>query len=148
VNNCETKRFSNSASEIRRMSSWWCDWTCANGLSADARERGEICLNEVAANILVHGTVNHRATKVEISLDVSPDRVEMTIADDGEHFDPLAYPSPTQASSLADMPIGGFGIPLIRNFADDISYRRVNACNVLTLTFARHPHPPKSAPHR
>jgi anti-sigma regulatory factor (Ser/Thr protein kinase) len=130
------------------MSSWWCDWAHAHGLSVDASERGEICLNEVAANILVHGKAERRATSVEISLGTSADGVEMIIADDGEAFDPLEYPSPERASSLADMSICGFGIPLIRNFADDISYRRVDACNVLTLTFARHPHPPRSVPRR
>ena len=118
------------------MSSWWCDWANSNGVSADARERGEVCLNEVVANIFVHGSADRPATTVDISVETSSDAVAMTIADDGRPFDPLAYQGAEQGSSLADMAIGGLGIPLIRNFADEISYRRVEACNVLTLTFA------------
>jgi anti-sigma regulatory factor (Ser/Thr protein kinase) len=145
VNSREQRRFSNDAGEIRRMSAWWCDWANSNGVPADACERGEVCLNEVVANILVHGS-QHRATKVEISLETSPNCVAMTIADDGQPFDPRAHCSSEQGSSLADVPIGGLGIPLIREFADDISYRRVGACNVLTLTFATHAHPSESVP--
>jgi len=128
------------------MSAWWCDWAHSNGVSADARERGEVCLNEVATNILVHGSAEHRATRVEISVETSPEGVAITIADDGQPFDPLAHHSSRQGYSLEDISIGGLGIPLIRDFADDISYRRVDACNVLTLTFAKHAHPPESVP--
>jgi anti-sigma regulatory factor (Ser/Thr protein kinase) len=59
--------------------------------------------------------------------------VELTVADDGPPFDPLAVAPPKQALRLEDVVSGGQGIHLIRHFTDRLAYRREDGRNVLTL---------------
>ena len=51
----------------------------------------------------------------------------------GVAFDPSTPPEPRPAS-LAEAKPGGLGLLMIRNFSDDVSYRRSEGRNHLTIT--------------
>jgi anti-sigma regulatory factor (Ser/Thr protein kinase) len=60
---------------------------------------------------------------------------QLSVADAGIAFDPSAFPAePTHPASLAEAKAGGLGVLLIRNFSDDLSYRRSEGRNHLTIT--------------
>jgi serine/threonine-protein kinase RsbW len=63
------------------------------------------------------------------------DTVELEIDDDGVAFDPRRSPEPPSSGDLATARIGGWGIPIIRRFSDEMRYRRAGGRNVLTLVF-------------
>ena len=65
-------------------------------------------------------------------------RVSLEIEDDGRPFDPLQTAAEPSAKSLEEARIGGWGIGIVRHFADELQYRRVDARNRLTVIF-RHP---------
>jgi anti-sigma regulatory factor (Ser/Thr protein kinase) len=51
----------------------------------------------------------------------------MTIEDDGPRFDPLSLPPPDVTAGLAERPVGGLGLFLVRQLMDVVSYDRVGA---------------------
>ena len=61
---------------------------------------------------------------------------ELSVADAGVAFDPSTYPPEQTArpASLAEATPGGLGLLMIRSFSDDLSYRRSEGSNHLTIT--------------
>ena len=85
-------------------------------------------------NIVMHGSQPGIASRVEVFLALADDGLTMTIEDDGPPFDPLTVPSPDLTSSLAERPVGGLGVFLVRQVMDAVSYSRVGTRNRLTMS--------------
>jgi anti-sigma regulatory factor (Ser/Thr protein kinase) len=117
----------------------FCD---AERLPADVAWRLRVALDEIVANIVAHGTHGARpgearpGTPVEPALDVWFHRdgtlVEVTVADDGPPFDPLARPDPVVTLPLDSRRPGGLGITLVKALMDEVRYERTTR-NVLTM---------------
>jgi serine/threonine-protein kinase RsbW len=94
----------------------------------------ELALEEVFMNIVMHGAQPGMASSVEVSLALADDGLTMTVEDNGPLFDPLTVPAPDLTSSLAERPVGGLGVFLVRQLMDAVSYSRVDARNRLTMS--------------
>jgi anti-sigma regulatory factor (Ser/Thr protein kinase) len=68
-----------------------------------------------------------------------PVALRLRIADDGRELDPLGAAPPPLDPPAEDRPVGGPGIRLLRNMADEIEYRRAEGRSILTLVFSRDP---------
>ena len=62
-------------------------------------------------------------------------RYRMEIADFGRVFNPLEADPPDLSRGLADRPIGGLGVFLVRSMVDSIDYRREQDRNILSFVF-------------
>ncbi len=117
-----------SADEIRRS----CEWLTAALRQGDVPDRRvehlELALHEVLANVLAHGGSAARTEPVRIRLEVrdtaTTGEAHVEVRDAGIPFDPTGAPEHVPARSLAEAPIGGLGLPLIRRCSDWMSYRR------------------------
>jgi len=67
---------------------------------------------------------------VRLSIDASHDGAKITIADDGQGFDPESVPDPTLPENLARA--HGRGLLMMRTFFDDVRFNKLG--NVVTLT--------------
>jgi len=94
----------------------------------------ELALEEVFMNIVKHGSRPGVTSRVEVSLALSAEALTMTVEDRGPPFDPLALSPPDVSASLADRPIGGLGVFLVRRVMDEVTYQRVGTCNRLTMS--------------
>jgi serine/threonine-protein kinase RsbW len=94
----------------------------------------ELALEEIFMNIVMHGSQPGLISRVEVSLAAAPDALTMTVEHDGPQFDPLNLPSPDLTAGVAERPVGGLGVFLVRRVMDTVSYHRVGACNRLTMT--------------
>jgi serine/threonine-protein kinase RsbW len=141
----EERTYTSDIGELRRMSSWWREWAVSNGLSADALDRGELCLNEAAGNVIQHGA---RPCAISIAFEADTDVVRMTVADNGEAFDPAAHPMADLAASLDEARPGGLGLRILRMCAATMVYRRIDGWNTLTLTLSRSTSADQSPPLR
>jgi len=100
----------------------------------------QLCLEEAFSNIVQYGF-----SDVEDSLDSNRDvrlvfehdqkTATITIEDHGAPFDPLRRSEPARPTSLDNAPIGGFGIHLMRQFAQAMTYERRDSLNHLTICF-------------
>jgi anti-sigma regulatory factor (Ser/Thr protein kinase) len=115
----------------------------AERLPEDVAWRLRVALDEIVANIVAHGTVEAHspearpgAPPAEPALDVWFHRegplVEVTVADDGPAFDPLARPDPVVTEPLERRQPGGLGIALVKALMDEVRYERTTR-NVLTI---------------
>ena len=56
------------------------------------------------------------------------------IVDDGAAFDPTEAPTPDGRGSLDESSIDGLGFLLVGQMMDGVEYRRLQDCNIVTLT--------------
>lgn len=85
-------------------------------------------------NIVMHGSQPGLTSRVEVSIALAGDGLTVSVEDNGPQFDPLTLPSPDLNTSLAERPVGGLGVFLVRRVMDTVSYHRIGACNRLTMT--------------
>ena len=84
---------------------------------------------EVFVNIVSYSG----ASCAEVSFENSNGRLSIEFSDDGVPFNPLSQEP--QEKEFEDLEIGGMGIGLIKQIADNVEYRYENNMNILTLEF-------------
>jgi serine/threonine-protein kinase RsbW len=92
-----------------------------------------LILEEIVVNAIDYGYPDGRAGRIEVFLDASPGDIRIRIEDDGDAFDPFSQAPPNLSANLADRPIGGLGLHLVRSYADSCAYRYVNGRNRIDL---------------
>jgi serine/threonine-protein kinase RsbW len=113
------------------------DWIAATAREMGATERqsfsARLCAEELLANMRRHGT---GARSVSLTLERNDEgRLFLAVEDDGAPFDPTQGPTPEALGALDDARPGGWGLALIRRFADDLTYRRSETGNLVLLAF-------------
>ncbi len=81
-----------------------------------------VAMSEALANIINHGYQGH-CCRIELALLRGGSDLLVRIWDNAPLFNPLSVPEPDTSLPLSQRPIGGMGVHLMRNFADEISYR-------------------------
>ena len=93
-----------------------------------------LALDEIVSNVVRHGCAAGRACHLAVDLAVQGDEVEVHVRDDADPFDPLQRLDPDPSLPLADRPIGGLGIYLVKQLMTEMRYSRDGGMNHLTLT--------------
>jgi serine/threonine-protein kinase RsbW len=104
-------------------------------LPAALVHRIDVCLTELVTNVISYGYPDGRTGAVKLQFWRQADKIVIRIDDDGIVFDPSSYELPGLLNSLADAPVGGRGIRLVRHFSDDLHHRAQTTGNQLTLVF-------------
>jgi anti-sigma regulatory factor (Ser/Thr protein kinase) len=100
--------------------------------------RVRLVIEELVANLLMHGRFDGPSAIVRISVEVAPDAFVVVIEDTSEPFDPRAAPSSLTRPSLDEDALGGLGLPLVRRIATIREYRRLpSGWNRTELAVAR-----------
>ena len=99
--------------------------------------RVNLVLEELGLNIIDYAH-DEGVHEFDICLTSEEDAIKIEVVDDGKPFDPLNdAPQPDIASDLEDRRVGGLGLHLVRTTMDDMSYRRDQGKNHLTLVARR-----------
>lgn len=126
--------------DARRASAWLESAALAQGVPLEQIVRLDHCLDEALANVITHGGPIALASPIHLQFGVRRRRgactAELSIADAGVAFDPSTFTSePTpRPASLEEAKPGGLGLLMIRNFSDDLRYRRGEGRNHLMIT--------------
>ena len=133
----ETLAIVASGNEVRRACEWLTAALQQRGVPARQVERLELALHEVLANVLAHGGSAARAEPICICIEVrgtaANGEARVKVMDAGIPFDPTGAPEHSPARTLAEAPLGGWGLPLIRRCSDWMSYRRDGGRNHLVF---------------
>lgn len=91
--------------------------TTTAGFGEDEREQIEMAVHESLINAIWHGNKNDESKHVWLRYQISDDRLEIHIRDQGEGFDLESIPDPLKEENL--LQVSGRGIFLIRSFMDE-----------------------------
>ena len=89
------------------------------GLDEDELVHFGMAVRECMVNAVVHGNRYSQDKKVHLGIERSPDRIVVTIRDEGSGFDPESLPDPLAPENL--MRQSGRGLLLTRTFVDELS---------------------------
>lgn len=90
-------------------------------------------VDEAVTNVIVHG-YGGATGPVEIEVGGDTGTLEVRIADRAAPFDPTQAPEPDLTLPLERRPLGGMGVHLMREFADELRYApRRGGGNEVTL---------------
>jgi len=106
----------------------------AHALPDAVRRSVQVALDELLRNTVAYGLAERGGGEVTVQVELGPDRVGVTVTDDGRPFDPFAVPAPNTALPVEERRIGGLGIHLVREMMDEVSYQRRAGRNVVVLT--------------
>ncbi len=97
----------------------------------------QLALEELASNVIRHGfgTEGH---EFEVVVASTPEAVTINVVDDAPPYNPLTEaPDPDVNAVLEDRQIGGLGLFLVRDVADEMQYSREDGQNRLTVVKRR-----------
>ena len=96
-----------------------------------------LVLEELAINTINHGH-DEGLHEITVTFNSTDEALTIDVVDDGKPFDPLTdAPVPDVNLPLHQRPIGGLGVYLVRKLMDELTYRREEGRNHLTLVAYR-----------
>jgi len=93
------------------------------GFGEEDLDRIGMSVRECMVNAVVHGNRYNSHKRVRLSLSLTPERLTIRIADQGDGFDPDQLPDPLSGDNL--LRHSGRGIFLMKAFMDDLRVRRL-----------------------
>jgi anti-sigma regulatory factor (Ser/Thr protein kinase) len=105
------------------------------GLEAPEMDWLDLVLEEILVNIARYA-YQPGTGDMEVGYAVAQPRMLLVeISDRGNAFNPLASDPPVLGGGLADRPIGGLGVFLVKNIVGSLAYRREQDRNTVSFTF-------------
>lgn len=90
------------------------------GFAPDDRYWMVTAVREAVTNAVIHGNKERPGTSVEVSFELHPSCIRITVADKGDGFDPETLPDPVSKEHLLDA--SGRGVFLMKQLMDEVSY--------------------------
>jgi serine/threonine-protein kinase RsbW len=124
-----------SAGSISAFSEFVRGGAVAAGVAQDEFEKLDLILEEILINVARYAYTPETGAVEVAYAPAGPRKLRVEIADSGRVFNPLEADPPDLSRGLADRPIGGLGVFLVRSMVDSIDYRREGDRNILSFTF-------------
>jgi serine phosphatase RsbU (regulator of sigma subunit)/anti-sigma regulatory factor (Ser/Thr protein kinase) len=117
------------------------DWIRALGeefaLVPEDVYRLDLCAAELLANVASYAYPDAGPHQIGLAARINDRTATLEIADEGTPFDPVVWRPPERAGSIDEVTVGGWGLRLVHQFADECRYVRRGGRNVTTLRFRR-----------
>ncbi|MBO7547115.1 MAG: ATP-binding protein [Bacteroidales bacterium] len=92
-----------------------------------------LALEEAVTNVIMYAYPAGSDGLVSIEAVIRDDALDFILSDSGVPFDPTEAREADVTLPAEDRPIGGLGIFLVRNIMDEVTYRREDGKNILTM---------------
>ena len=103
------------------------------GFASDKISKIELATEEVFVNICNHAYKGEKGdVEVTCSFD-GEERFVVEIVDSGPPFDMLSSKNPDITSDISERSVGGLGLLFIKQIMDEVTYKRENDKNILSL---------------
>jgi serine/threonine-protein kinase RsbW len=124
----------NEAAALPRLIDFVEDFARRHDLPQLERSRLLLVLEELFTNVVKYGRGADAVAKtIGVALAVKGGKLTIEFSDDGPPFDPLIAASPDLERPIADRPIGGLGLHILRSLVEHARYRRKGDRNHLVL---------------
>jgi anti-sigma regulatory factor (Ser/Thr protein kinase) len=113
-------------------------WLAEAGAGREVEDKAHLVLDEIVTHLIRYAFPDGREHPIAVTFALSSHTLVLTFEDEGIPFDPCRAPWPRKPETLADAPVGGRGLLLVRNAAKRLAYERTAAGrNRLTVTLDR-----------
>jgi serine/threonine-protein kinase RsbW len=116
--------------ELRRVCSQILCCAKQLGYSDDDIFAIHLSLEEAVVNAVKHGNRADCSKNVTIEYDVTPEKIRISVGDEGGGFDPNGVADPRAGENIYKT--GGRGVLLIKSYMDAIEYNQSG--NIITMT--------------
>jgi anti-sigma regulatory factor (Ser/Thr protein kinase) len=123
----------NQLSENARVKEHFDTFAEHYGIPDPIRLKMHVVIDELLMNIISYAYPDDDRHDICIKVELSTDRLKVSMVDDGVPFNPLGIETPDTELSLEEREIGGLGIHLIRKMMDRVSYQRRIEKNVISV---------------
>jgi serine/threonine-protein kinase RsbW len=127
----------NDLSELLNVNAGIQAFVDKNQIPAKAAYALDLTIEELVSNIIKYGYDDKAEHTIRIEVDLQGQQVILTIEDDGHAFNPVKQAAPDTAQSLAERPIGGLGLHMVREMAEQMEYRREGNRNIVVVRIRR-----------
>ena len=103
------------------------------GLDPRLGGRLALALEEVFVNVCHYAYPPGQPGEIELRIAPSAERFVLDVLDDGQPFDPANLPEPDLAATLEQRTVGGLGWFLVRQMVTELSCRREQGRNLVSL---------------
>ncbi len=121
INNVLSLTLSSDLEELNKLEAFVRNITDAVSCDADKAHQIMLVLTEAVTNAILHGNEQKPEKSVEVTAVLSPERVVLSVRDQGTGFDPESIPNPLKDENL--LKSSGRGVWLMREFADEVRFR-------------------------
>jgi serine/threonine-protein kinase RsbW len=108
------------------------------GFDDDAVHYMSVAVRESVVNAIKHGNRLDESKRVDVVLDLQPDKLVVQIRDQGKGFDPGRVADPLAPENL--LKADGRGIFFMRSFMDEVSYSFPPQGGTLVRMVKKRPH--------
>lgn len=123
----------NDKARILAVNTRFEDYAVSQGIPERIGNQVLMAFDELIANLVDHGYDDQDRHEIRVTATRTPERVKVTLSDDGHPFDPFATAAPDLCLSAEDRALGGLGIHLCREMFDRFDYQRRDGRNIVTL---------------
>ena len=109
-------------------------WLGEQRVSFEAMYLVSLAIEELVTNCIKYGYQDTNGHTIDFLLSVDEGALTLEVIDDGNPFNPLDAPRPDLSLPPEKRPIGGLGLHLLRELADEMRYERRDGTNRLRLT--------------
>ena len=105
------------------------------GIVAEELDKLDLVLEEILMNVARYGYAPAAGTAEVVYRQSGPGKLSVEISDHGRPYNPLEADPPDLGLGLADRPIGGLGVFLVRTLVGSLAYRYEDGRNILSFEF-------------
>lgn len=102
------------------------------GLNEDKSDNMAIAITEMVNNAILHGNKQDKSKMVTVEAVYFDDRVQVSIQDEGDGFDPEDVDDPLQPENLWKQ--SGRGIFLVKEFVSEVTFEPSDSGTKVVLT--------------
>ena len=124
----------NDVMEVPRLTDFINDVCQSLGIEEVLTMQLTLAVEEAAVNVMNYAYEPGTLGTVDLDAEAGDGELKIIISDSGVAFDPTQKAEADITLTAEERPIGGLGIFLVRQIMDDVSYRRQDGRNILTLT--------------
>jgi sigma-B regulation protein RsbU (phosphoserine phosphatase) len=123
----------NRLEEIDRVNEVFDQFALENGIPKDVSFKLNMVFDDLLNNVITYAYPDEKDHEIEITVQVNPGRLSVTLVDGGIPFNPFEAEEVDTTLSLEERSIGGLGIHLVKNTMDETTYNREDGKNVVRL---------------
>ena len=105
------------------------------GIAPNEFDKLDLVLEEILINVARYAYPAETGVVEVACCQAGDGKLRVEVIDFGSVFNPLDAAPPDLSLGLADRPVGGLGVFLVRSLVDSIAYRREDNRNILSFTF-------------